>query len=230
VISRYAGSSRAPAIPRQVTRPPPVPTHRHTPTPRTDMLLPPVVRRVGTGSARSRWRAGTEVLDPVARRYGKCSTRRRAGTGSRPCQRPLVLAPSAHLTRQLHRPRIPGTGVAPAPAPAPAPAQRERAGRRRRQIRLAIRRSVRRPVIKPRAATARDCAASQVLPVQFDRTPPKRSTSGRLYARQSGHLLGTGRVVHMVTTRPTKERHTAENSPPMPGEPSKYMPRVPHPS
>jgi NAD(P)-dependent dehydrogenase (short-subunit alcohol dehydrogenase family) len=65
-----------------------------------------------------------------------------------------------------------GRGIATAFAGAGAPVVAvATAGRRRYQTRLAVARSAGQPDIHPGAATLRDCAASQVLPVQSDRGP-----------------------------------------------------------
>jgi hypothetical protein len=151
----------------------------------------------------------------TARRYGKYPTRRHAGRESArpigPSARRHVATGSAgpvgasvrHVVRASDRVLLPSpwTGAvnraafaSPAPASPPhqhqhqrAPAHRRRPGRRRRQIRLAIRESVRRPDSWP-AQPQRE-TAQQAEYCQSNVTgPPEALGLGPDYARRSGYV------------------------------------------
>jgi hypothetical protein len=62
----------------------------------------------------------------------------------------------------------------------------------------------------PPSDSAGFCTASQVLPVQPDRTPPKRPSSGKLNALRSGHVYSSA-VLTVATQAAEGERRTGRH-------------------
>jgi hypothetical protein len=158
------------------------------------------------------------------RRYGapyrKCSTHRRVPTGSaapvgesygcRPRHRPLVLG-RVRGPEPLHW----AGSACPAPTlTLPPPAHRRRPGNVDVRPDWQHHDPTNKPDIHPRTATPRDCAASQVLPVQSDRT--HQSGQPRASLTPAGQGTPTRRTGprFKVTTRPTDGPAHGRRQPP----------------